>query len=209
MPNSKVTWNVTDELDELVRIDDLEQAAMEFARTAPGELIGAAVGGMFGELLDTVCDPLGLPSTLDITSGGRLELGIGADRNEEESDAFGIELGSMRERFDQFEEGLEVLDSLLTNERTTDHPSPHLDSAGAALTGGAQDLKPAFRSSAHCDIDPMIDVAGCHTSRSACASSASTASKSSSRCDKVILPKYSGKSARRRTWGGTREARHG
>ncbi|MFJ4655197.1 LLM class F420-dependent oxidoreductase [Nocardia sp. NPDC088792] len=60
-------------------------------------------------------------STLDIISNGRLELGIGAGWNEEESGAYGLELGSVRDRSDRFEEACEVLVGLLSQETTSFH----------------------------------------------------------------------------------------
>jgi F420-dependent oxidoreductase-like protein len=60
-----------------------------------------------------------MAATLDIVSGGRLEIGIGAGWNEEESGAYGIPLGSPKERSDRFEEACEVIVGLLTQETTT------------------------------------------------------------------------------------------
>ncbi len=60
-----------------------------------------------------------MASALDIVSNGRLELGIGAGWNEEESGAYGIELGTIKERFDRFEEACQVLKGLLSEETTT------------------------------------------------------------------------------------------
>ena len=60
-----------------------------------------------------------MAAALDIISNGRLELGIGAGWNEEESGAYGIELGSIKERFDRFEEACQVLIGLLSQETTS------------------------------------------------------------------------------------------
>ena len=58
-------------------------------------------------------------ATLDIISGGRLEVGVGTGWSIDESEAYGIELGSWRQRFDRFDEGMECLVGLLTNSVTT------------------------------------------------------------------------------------------
>lgn len=60
-----------------------------------------------------------MAAALDIISGGRLELGIGAGWNQEESGAYGIELGTVKERLDRFEEATQVLIGLLSQPATT------------------------------------------------------------------------------------------
>jgi F420-dependent oxidoreductase-like protein len=60
-----------------------------------------------------------MAATLDIASGGRVELGLGAGWYQVETDAYGLDLPPARERLDRLAEACEVIDSLLTNPTTT------------------------------------------------------------------------------------------
>ncbi len=60
-----------------------------------------------------------MAATIDVISDGRLDLGLGAGWNQEECDAYGIPLPPLKERFDRFDEGVEAIVLLLTQETST------------------------------------------------------------------------------------------
>lgn len=58
-----------------------------------------------------------MAASVDIISGGRFQLGLGAGWNQQEAGAYGISLGSsLGERMDIFDEGVEVIVRMLTEE---------------------------------------------------------------------------------------------
>lgn len=95
-----------------------------------------------------------MAATVDIISNGRLELGLGAGWNQEEADAYGLDLGSsLTVRFDRFDEGVEMIISLLSNE-VTDFAGEHF-----ALRGARCEPKPIQRP------HPPICIGGTGTRR--------------------------------------------
>jgi len=60
-----------------------------------------------------------IAAAVDQVAHGRLTLGIGAGWQENEHAAYGIPLGTVRERMDRFEEAVQILHSLLGQSRTS------------------------------------------------------------------------------------------
>jgi F420-dependent oxidoreductase-like protein len=80
-----------------------------------------------------------MAATVDVVSGGRLDIGLGAGWNQQECDAYGIPLPPLRERFDRFDEGVQAIVLLLSQEHS------NLDGQYVHLTNACCEPKPVQR----------------------------------------------------------------
>lgn len=74
-----------------------------------------------------------MATTIDLLSGGRFDLGMGAGWFQGEYEAFGYEFGSAGDRFDTLEESLQVLTRLFAEEEPADYEGPNITLRAAYL----------------------------------------------------------------------------
>lgn len=86
------------------------------AATVPRMRLGSLVSGITYRHPAVLAN---IAAAVDRISGGRVVLGVGAGWQLNEHLAYGIELGSVSERLDRFEEACEVITSLLRQRRST------------------------------------------------------------------------------------------
>ena len=91
-----------------------------------------------------------IAAAVDQISNGRLTLGLGAGWQENEHAAYGLALGTLRERMDRFEEAVQILHSMLREPRTTfsgqyfevqdapNQPAPVQDKLPLLIGGGGE-----------------------------------------------------------------------
>jgi F420-dependent oxidoreductase-like protein len=91
-----------------------------------------------------------IAAAVDQVSNGRLTLGLGAGWQENEHAAYGLALGTLRERMDRFEEAVQILHSMLREPRTTfsgqyfevqdapNQPAPVQDKLPLLIGGGGE-----------------------------------------------------------------------
>jgi probable F420-dependent oxidoreductase len=82
-------------------------------------------------------------ASIDLLSGGRLDLGLGAGWFEEEFDAFGYRFGSVSERFASLEESLEVMRLLFRGERVA-YDGPNVTLRDAVLAPAPERPPPVW-----------------------------------------------------------------
>ena len=102
-------------------------------------------------------------TSLDVISGGRALLGVGTGWFEEEHTAMGFRFGTLKERFDRFEEALAILVPMLRDERPTfsgkhytvkdliNRPAPVQAGGIPIMIGGAGEKKTLRLVAEHAD----------------------------------------------------------
>jgi len=111
-----------------------------------------------------------MAAAVDIISGGRFQLGLGAGWSQEEADAYGISLGAtVKERMDMFDEGVEVVVRLLSEdevdffgkhfrlEKARNEPKPVQRPHPPVVIGGGGEtrtLRTAARWAQHWNLTP-------------------------------------------------------
>src|SRR5262245_3675464 len=115
-------------------------------RVKLGTLVTGVIYRYPGLLVKTV-------STLDVLSGGRAYLGIGAAWNEHESRGLGVPFPSLKERFERLEEALQIAHQMWSDDRTPyngthyqladplNHPQPLTKPHPPIMIGGGGEQK--------------------------------------------------------------------
>ena len=134
----------------MLGIDGSELEVFSFLGTVAGLTNAGTIGPMVASA--TYRNPALLAkmaTTLDITSGGRMELGLGAGWHEEEHRAYGYKFPPIDERIDRLEETLQILEAMWSEGPATvdgeyyqvrdalNNPPPVQDPHPSVIIGGS------------------------------------------------------------------------